>query len=250
MTFTSRILIALFAFVGFSSVAFSDESPPASYNVWHNESQAGITDVSGNTDSEAYNLQQVTTYQLDPLNLAKFNARYLRAEANGTQSALNWDGTLRYERTLTFDLSAFASLGLESDIFAGVIQRNNHAIGAVYYFSKSPDTTWSGELGYQYSFTQYVGPTNYAETNAIKIRSDFSQKLLPTVTFTLFLEYIPSVTDMNNNYLANAQPALNVMMNSVFSLQTSYLLKYHSVLPAGFTKNLDTYFLTSVVAKF
>jgi putative salt-induced outer membrane protein YdiY len=248
MNSTTLITLALLTFFGFSTARAADPAPE--YNVWHNESQAGVTDVAGNTDSEAYNLQQVTTYHLDPSNLAKFSARYLRAEANGTESARNWDGSLRYERTLSADLSAFASFGLDSDIYAGFVQRNNQGAGVVYYFTRSPDTTWSGEIGYQYSFTQYVGPTNYAETNGIKVRSDISQNILPTVQFKFFAEYIPSVTDINNNYLFNAQPSLSVMMNSVFSLQASYLFKYHSVLPAGITKNLDTFFITSIVAKF
>ena len=213
-----------------------------------NESELGSTIVSGNTSSETYNVGQKSNFEIDG-NSFKLRGRYLGARANGVESARNWDAEFRYERRLTETLSSYASHLLESDIFAGYVQRNSYDIGLKYFFSESPDTTWFAELGYRNSFTQYVTPTPNAQSNYLRVYSEVSQTISEGIVGKLWVEYLPSFTD-NNDYLINGEPSLSIMMNKTLSLKVADLFKYHNVLAPTFTKRLDSFFTLSLVAKF
>jgi putative salt-induced outer membrane protein YdiY len=214
----------------------------------HNESELGSTIVSGNTSSETYNLGQKTNFELDG-NIFKLRGRYLGARANGGESARNWDAEFRYERRLTETLSSYASHLLESDIFSGYVQRNSYDIGLKYFFAQSPDTTWFAELGYRNSFTQYVTPTPNAQSNYLRIYTEFSQAISDGIVGKLWTEYLPSFTD-SNDYLINGEPSISIMLNHSLSLKAADLFKYHNVLSPTFTKRLDSFFTLSLVAKF
>jgi putative salt-induced outer membrane protein YdiY len=224
-----------------TSSVYADESP------WHDETEIGTAIVSGNTNTQTINGADKTSFQWDN-NVIKLTGRYLQSSANGLQSALNWDTSLRYERILDEKFSLFTSYGLESDVFSGYIQRNNFDLGGKYYFSKSPDTTWTGELGYQNSFTQYVTPTTDAQSNYVRVYSEVNQIIMEGISGRLWAEYLFSVSD-SKDYLFNAEPSITMMVNKIFSLKTAYLMKYHNNAPAGF-KQLDSFYTLSVVAKF
>lgn len=235
--------------------SFADNTPtatgtPAKDIGFHDDSELGTAIVSGNTNSETYNAQEMMAYKWEQ-NIAKISARYLEARANGVQSAQNWDGSLRYERVLSEVFEGFAAHTLDSDVFSGYVQRNSFDLGVKYFLTKSDDTKWWVEGGYRYIFTHYPSSLPDTVNNAVRLYTEIVQNLTKTSSFRFWVEYIPSFTN-SQDYLLNTEPSISVMLNDVFSLKAAYLFKYHNFLPSGSlaTKYLDTVFTTSLVAKF
>jgi len=215
---------------------------------WTDETEIGSTIVSGNASIETYNVGDKTSYQFDQ-NVFKFMGRYLQSRANGVESAKNWDASLRYERDLIADFSVFVSHGLSSDIYAGYVQRNDYDLGGKYFLIKSPETTWSAEVGYRNSFTQFTGPSPNPQANYLRLYSEASQVIVEGIAGKLWFEYLPNLSN-SDYYLFNAEPSVSVMLNKLLSLKAADLFKYTNTLPIGFSKHLDSYFTLSLVAKF
>src|SRR4051794_2777941 len=88
-------IVIFLAFAGlFDAVSYADI--PSSTTGFHNESGAGVVIVGGNAHSASLNLSQLNTYSWE-MNLIRFNAKYLRTESEGIDSARYWNLGLRYE---------------------------------------------------------------------------------------------------------------------------------------------------------
>lgn len=236
----------LFALLfGFFSNA---QQAPSTALGFHNETDVGITLVGGNSNTESYAIKQLNSYGGEKY-VFKARFRYLAARLNGTDSARNWDGELRYERVLSETLNVFAAHSLESNLFAGFVQRNNFDLGVKYYFAKNEFYEWFGELGYRYIFTDFISTTPDTTNHAARIYSEFAKKFGETSEFKIWAEYVPSFTN-TQDYLLNGEPSISFLMGELFSLKLAYLFKYHSIIPANLTNRLDTVFTTSIVAKF
>lgn len=216
--------------------------------VWHNEAEIGSTIVTGNSQTSTLNAADKTAFKWDE-NSFKFNARYLQASANGVESAKNWDGAIRYERALTLVISAYASFGLDSDIYSGYVQRANYDIGGKYILSASPATNWSAELGYRNSFAQFVTPAPNAQSNFVRVYSEINQTLAANSSFKFWFEYLPNVAD-SSDYRFNFEPSVTLMLSDMFSLKAADLIKYQNQLPPKFSQYLDSFFTLSLVSKF
>lgn len=217
-----------------------------------NESEAGISITSGNSNVETNSLKHSSVYTWE-VNLLKGAGRYLQSRTSGTETARNWEALLRYERSLTNYWSLFVQHGAESDIFSGYIQRDNTDFGAKYFLTKNDKTEWFLEAGYRYRYTMFVAPLPGVEatTHAARAYSEINHKFNSSVSSKLWAEYIPNFKDSENWYL-NGEPSVSVMLNNLFSLKSSYLVRYSN--PSKPTRsnrsNVDTTFLTSLVATF
>lgn len=232
---------------------------------FHDETELGTAIISGNTNSETYNLKQLSSYGWDK-DLIKLSGRYLNTRStSGTaptqtplaDTARSWDAALRYERVLSDVLNAFVSYGLESDVFAGFVQRNDFDLGAKYFLAKGDITNWSAEGGYRNIVTHFGTLLSDSNTSNLRLYSEATQKMTETATFKIYLEFIQAVSSnisttgysVGQDYQFNAEPSVSVMMSKVFSLKTAYLFKYRNYSPVT-PKYLDTVFTTSVLAKF
>lgn len=213
------------------------------------ESELGIASASGNAESNTYNAKQVTSYKLGDDKLT-FSARYLNTNAAGVDTARNWDGAVRFDHGFSAWWTLYAQFGLESDFFAGFVQRNNHDIGTHYDFVKSNDTNFFAEAGYRYSYTQYTtAPGISAAAHIIRLYVEGSQKIMERTSGRLWVEYLPSV-NVPEDYRINIEPSLVSQLNGFLSLKVGYLIKYHNVITAPATTYSDRLFTTSLVAKF
>lgn len=222
--------------------------PPA--HVWAHESEVGIATVSGNTTSETYNLKQKTTYAFG-LNSLTLTARYLQSEVDGVQGSKNWDAAVRYDREVSSRTSIFASHGLESDIFAGYVQRNNYDIGAKYDIAKSDATKWFAELGYRYTYNLFSGPADGRDTinHLVRGYTEISQNLSDKTALRFWVEYLPNVEDFGESRV-NFEPSIVSQLSDIFSLKTGYLVKYQSEIVAPVTRHADKFLTTALVTKF
>jgi putative salt-induced outer membrane protein len=214
------------------------------------ESEVGIASASGNSDSNTYNVKQQTSYAYDR-DKWTFTARYLNTNSNGADTAKNWDGALRFDRTLTGWWTLFASFGLEADRFAGFTQRNNHDIGTRYDLVKSNETNLFTEVGYRYTYTMYTtAPAGVdAAANIIRVYLEGTQKVLDRTSARVWVEYLPSF-NAPEDYRINFEPSFVSQLNGFLSLKIGYLVKYHNVVVAPATTYSDRLFTTALVAKF
>ena len=241
----------------FEAPAFAEDTPPKPFK---DESEFGAAVVSGNTNSETYNLKQFNQYSWE-INALKLNGHYLEARANGLQSAESWEISLRYERTLSDLVTVFTTYGLQSDPFAGYVQKNNADIGAKHFLSKDPDFNWFLEAGYRNTKTHYTGVQEDSENSSIRLYTEASKVPNKSENFRLWIEYVQtflSTQTGNHDYLAsqdyqiNVEPSMSILLTQILSLKVAYLFKYNNYLASDSTatKYLDTLFTTALVAKF
>jgi putative salt-induced outer membrane protein YdiY len=250
-----KLLICIFLFC-LSGFAF----PAGAFAAFSDESELGVAIVGGNSSTETYNAKQTNVYEWDR-NVAKGNFRYLNTKVGGTDTARSWDGSLRYEREFSDVINGFTSYGLESDVFAGYVQRNNFDLGVKYFFSKSEETKWFAEAGYRNIATHYPASQPDSTSNSLRVYSEVTQALNKTSAFKFWAEYIPTLSSnltgnpgyqASQDYQGNAEASVTSLLNDIFSLKAAYLFKYKNYLPptSPATKYLDTLFTTSLVAKF
>lgn len=229
--------LVLFLVMSISSIAFAQ---------FKGEAEAGAVVVSGNTESESYSFKTKNTYTLeaDSMTIA---GRYLQTQANGVESARNWEAGLRYDRLLTETVSVYLGQKAESDTFAGFVQRDSTDLGAKYTLLNDESYKWFFEAGYRYTKTHFTtGNPNHS--NFARLYTEFVRTLSKELAFKYWLEYLPNFTE-SEAYLANTEASLNVMLSQTFSLKISYLLKYQNIGPVG-GQRVDTTYTTSLVANF
>lgn len=210
------------------------------------EAEAGAILVSGNSDSESYAAKTSMSYTQDK-NIYSAFGQYIRATANGTESARNWNVGVRYDRELTDYLGVFAGQKEESDIFAGYIQRDSTDLGVKYFLTKADTFTWTAEAGYRYSKTQkVVGGEAYDQF--VRLYTELNKSIDKTLSFKYWAEYLPNMTEPDA-YQVNTEASMNAMLNSTFSLKLGYLLQYQNLPPAS-GKYTTTTTTMNLVAKF
>jgi putative salt-induced outer membrane protein len=218
-----------------------------------NESELSTALVSGNSNTETYGFKQLSTFQWEEFNTLKGSGRYIQGRSSGVESAKAWDAGLRYERGLSDLWSTFVAHTFESDIYAGYVQRNSTDAGAKYFITKNETTNFFLEAGYRYQHIDYVRsrPLVQNYSNSARLYSEISHNFNTSFSGKLWAEYIPNFTD-SEAYFINTEPSVTAIVSSVFSLKSSYLMKYQNPNKANVSNRsyMDTTFLTSLVAKF
>lgn len=215
---------------------------------WAGEAELAIVQVDGNTTSESYSSKLKTSYHFDQ-NLLTLSGRYLQTRSSGTETAKQWDASLRYEREFSEKWSAFIQHGAESDPYAGYLQRDNTDIGGKYYFIKSDSLNFFSELGARSSKTTPPGTEKISYSTSGRLYAEYSGKMTETTSGKLWVEYLPNFNE-SEAYLVNYEPSISVMINQIFSLKMAYLVKYHNKTVAATEKKEDTTFTTALVSKF
>lgn len=212
-----------------------------------NETEVSIVQVGGNASSESYSLKQKSTLEKNKY-LYTLTARYLESKSASTLTAKGWEVAIRAERSFTENLSGYLSQGAESDQFAGFYQRDNTDLGAKYKIFTSEEQNLISELGYRYTRTRFTTDET-SNASFARVYLEYVNKISKGAQFKFWVEYLPNFTD-SEAYLANAEPSLSVVLTEVFSLKTSYLIKYHNKTLSPGEKKTDTSFTTAIVAVF
>jgi len=240
----------------FALIAVQTFTPKATAaEAWGHESEVALVSTGGNTETESYSAKQKTTYTQEANSYA-LTGRYLQTKTGGIETAKSWDAGLRYERIISAMWSAFVGYGAEADPYAGFIQRDNADIGGKYFFYKEEGLNLFTEVGYRSTNTQFAAlPTatppvagTVTRENFGRLYVEYAQNLSESLSVKYWVEYLPNFSN-SAGYLLNTEPSVSVMLTSVFSLKTAYLMKYRNEVAPG-AKNTDTTFTTSIVAKF
>lgn len=235
---------ALYALTALSLMAQPSAGQEA--NTWKHESEAAIVTTSGNTETESYAGKQKTSYNFDA-NVLTLAGSYLQTKTAGTETAKSWDASLRYERNLTDQWSAFAQVGAEANPYSGYTQRDNADVGGKYYFIKKEKNEFFAELGARSSRTMTTTGTTSTE-NFGRAYVEYTQPITESVDGKFWVEYLANFTNQDG-YRINAEPSIYVAMSEIFSLKMAYLSKTDNsrIAPA---KKTDTQTTISLVAKF
>ena len=234
-----RSLFLGIAILTLSTASFAEDA-------FKGEAEAGAILVSGNSDSESYAAKANTSYTQEK-NIYSAFGQYIRATANGTESALNWNIGARYDRELNDYLGVFAGHKVEGNVYAGYIQRDSTDLGVKYFLTKTDSFTWTTEAGYRYSKTQQtVGGEAYDQF--ARLYTELNKSIDKTLSFKYWVEYLPNMTE-SEAYQVNTEASMNAMLNSTFSLKLGYLLQYQNLPPAS-GKYTTTTTTMNLVAKF
>ncbi len=237
-----KILFLLMASTFLSSLCFAEIKAEG----LSNETALGIVLTSGNTDVKTLNLSQVNSYEKNQ-NVYKFNFNYLRSSNQGTEQALLWGLGLRYERELNPRFSLFVSQALMSDYYQGIVQRYSTDVGGKYNFTKQEGTNWYVEAGYRFSRENYR--YGFKNISFIRLFHEIDRQIDKQFSVKWWIEYLPNIITWKA-YQANTEASLAMVLNDIFSLKSSYSVRYYNEPPLGVEKRTDQTFMTSLVAKF
>jgi len=234
-----------------SSKSFAQETSPVPAPTptppFAAEAEAGAVVVSGVSDSESYSAQAKGTYTQDK-NIYGLFGHYIQVEANGVESARNWDAGVRYDRELNEYLGVYLGQKSESDIYSGYVQRDSTDVGAKYFLIKGQSFNWTLEAGYRYAKTLPLLRGSLYESFG-RLYTEVDEDLSKTLSFKYWAEYLPNFTH-NEAYQCNTEASLNVMLTQIFSLKLAYLLQYQNVPPSGGVKYATTTSTMNLVAKY
>jgi putative salt-induced outer membrane protein len=247
MKFVSILILPVIT--AMSLVANAQVTAPAPINPpppFAGEAEAGAIMVTGNAKSENYAAKAKASYQHEK-NIYTLNGQYIRTEANDVESTRNWNAGVRYDRELTDYFGLFASQKMESDVYAGYIQRDSTDLGVKYWITKGDSFNWSSEAGYRYSKTQNVG-TGSTYDQLVRLYTEINAAIDKEFSLKYWVEYLPNTTNPDA-YQVNTEASINVMLNSTFSLKVAYLLQYQNE-PAPPGEYNTTTTTLNLVAKF
>lgn len=227
------------------SVSLMAQAQDATNPTFKGESEASAILIEGAHKVDTFGAKTKNTWNITDMDAAILFGHYTKAETDGVVSADAKSIGVRYERVLIKDeLSAYAQAMYDEDPISGVFSaRQSYDAGIKYFFVKNDSTTWLGELGYRYSKTSLLGAEGY--NNYARIYTEVQHKMNENVSGKLWFEYLPNLKDSDQN-LWNAEASLSVVMTSVLSLKTAYLVNHAD----GRTPENNTTWSTALVAKY
>jgi putative salt-induced outer membrane protein YdiY len=217
-----------------------------SYAGLQNESEVGVIVTTGNTRSQNYNVRQQSNYTWEE-NLLRFTGRFFKSSSKGAEIAKNWSLGLRYERELSERWAAFIGQNLESDAYAGYLQRYNTDLGGKYSIYKLTDFNWFTEAGYRY--TSEHRRTSTVNSHSLRLYTEATRKWNASVSSTLWIEYLPNLTT-SADYQLNSELSLASALSETFSVKMAYLVKHRGILAGTATEKTDSQLTAALIAKF
>lgn len=215
---------------------------------YKNESEAGVVISSGNSRSQSLSFKQNVS-SIWSRNTLGFKGNFLQSKSFGVLSAKRWDLELRYDRKLNEKLSVFAAQGVESDRFAGFLQRYNSDIGPRYRVLEiEKKWLWLAELGYRYSRERRTNGERVSK-DQVRAYTEINHQWSETAATKYWVEYLPNFSN-TSDWAISSELSVSAAMNAHLSVKLAYLVKYDSQPAPGALDKTDTLYTTALVAKF
>jgi putative salt-induced outer membrane protein YdiY len=238
------ILMGLGAFLAAAHAKAETGSPRSLFSVaseppagFASESELGLALQSGNTRANRVALKQQTSYRW-PEETIFAQARYLNANAAGVLSASSWSAALRYERRLVPQLGGFVGQSVESDLFAGYLQRYASDLGVRRTLWSSEETKGAAELGYRYQFENRVsGETAFG--HIVRVYVEGLYQFDPKIRAVASVEALPSLRD-SSDWRLNADLSVVADLTGRLALKTTYQMSYNHQPAAAGLLTVDT----------
>lgn len=209
------------------------------------DAEAGIVLLSGNTESESYNLKSGNKYTLNE-NIFSLGGEYVRTKA-GASDQKKWEAKARYERSLTDVISGFLQQSVKSDEASGYLQKDSTDLGLKYFFIKEEAQNFFSELGLRTTNVRADGATD--TTNFARLYVEYNKSIDKTLSYKLWIEHLPNLKSGKSDYFeTNYEGSVSVSLSETFSLKTAYKVEVKK--KAAPLKDEDKKFTTSLVANF
>lgn len=213
-----------------------------------NDSEAGVVNSTGNSRSQSLNFKQGNNYVWER-NSVGFKGNFLQSKSQGILDAKRWGLELRYDRSVSERLSFFVTEGVESDRFAGFMQRHNSGVGSKYVFYREEKAwDWFGELGYRYTRERLLTSARVSK-NQVRAYTEVNHEWRDGISSKYWVEYMPNFSN-GKDWELNTELSSSAAVTNVFSVKIAYLVKYDSLPAPGAISKTDRLFTTSLVAKY
>jgi len=240
-----RQIFIVILFVATTALAQEPAAPPP---VWSGNLSAGLSLTRGNSDTNNINLTFDAKQILSARNTMKYDAFYLRADADGDQTV---DRTLfgaRDELTLSPLTYALFDVHFLRDRFKLIDMLITPTAGIGHHFLKTSTTDFALEAGAGAIIEEDTGLPRET-SGAINARQIWMWKFSPTTEFDQTAAGLWKTNDFGDA-LYHFEAALLASMTTRTQLKLSFLDDYKAKPPLPTVEKNDVSFLASVVMKF
>lgn len=211
------------------------------------ETDAGLVITTGNSPSGSLNVKQQTSYRW-PVDTVEGQFRYLETSAYGVETAKYWTVGGRYERKLMSHLGGFVGETIEADTFSGYYQRYSSDVGMRRILWTEQKTRGAMELGYRYQILNaVVGGRQYFQI--ARVYGETTYQWNSNVSLIASVEALPNFS-YYPEWMLNSDISISAELTKVFSLKTSYEIRYSHIPASPGLKTTDTALTSSLAAKF
>ena len=218
-------------FLALTSSVFSAQANP-----WEVTGATGLSASSGNSDSLAYHLQFLGTYELGK-NEAQLGIDYFGAENDSIETTNSFRAFGQYNRLLSERFYLGLTGEFLTDPIADVDYRYNLAALAGYYVIKNDTTSLSFEVGPGYNWQQEGGISDSFST--VRFAQHFKHQFNDHTKLWQNITFGPRASDYSD-YLLRGEIGLDLRVSENWALRTSLRHQIDSTPAAGRQKDDTT----------
>lgn len=188
------------------------------------EGELSYVKTSGNTKIATLAVKNSVKYHFSGRLLGTWKVGALQGETEGVKTADSYFTDIKMDYKNTERLYSFANAGWLHDRFAGIDKRAYGGLGEGYKFLDGPSNFMVGEFSLLSVSDRYTDDTreSYLGGRAFgKYTYAFTEKN----KFSQSLEYLHDFSD-SEKYTVNSETAIVSALSGIFSLKTSYVVKY------------------------
>lgn len=209
---------------------------------------AGLSLTRGNSDTKNFNVAFDFAQRIDPKNVLKYNAFYLRADQNGTLTVDRTSFGARDEYTVSPLTYAFGDLHYLRDKFKEIDYLITPTVGVGQHLIKQADFDLSVEGGVGLALEKDSGFSK-SSSGALQARQNLSWKFSPTATLG---ETASGLWKMNHigDALYHFEASLAGDLTARSQLKLSAMDDYKTRPPVAGIKKNDISIIAAIVMKF
>ena len=194
----------------------------------------GVTATDGNSDTLGVNVGVLTERKTD-VDAWRFGVDGQYGEVSGSTTTEQAKASAGYRHTISGRAYGLLDVSLAYDAIADIDYRLIVSPGLGYYLLKDAANTLGLELGPSYIKEKVGGEeTDYA---ALRAAERFDRTLSESAKCWEAVEYLPSVDDLQDDYLLNAEAGVEAQINATASIRLVVKDVYDSTPAAGREKN-------------
>lgn len=242
MKYTQMFVLFVPIFLIGVTVAHAEEKK------WTNEGELSFVKTGGNSDVSTFSLKNLLKYKFSEIFEGGWKVSALNSESNGVRSSEKYASELRGDYTFSTHFYAGVAAGWLKDKFSGMDARYYAGPVVGYKFLVGPTHFLKSEAGLDYVKEEYTDNTK-SEFLRGRIFAEYEHRFTEVNKFVQSVEYLHSFDD-SDNYNMNSVTAIVTVLNSNFSLKTSYEVRYDNKPVPATLDDTDTILGASLISTF
>lgn len=205
-----------------ASPAFGEEKQPE--RSWKDEAELSYVNTSGNSETSTFAGKNTLKIRFTDQVEGEWIVAALRSEDDGEKTAERYSTSLKVDYLFTEQFYAGLGAGWLRDEFAGFNNRYYAGPFTGYKFFTGPSHFLKGELGLNYTKEEYIDKSDegFLEGRAYGL---YEYAFTKATKFSQSAEYLQDFND-GHNYKAISISAVTAAITEVFSIKTSYEIRY------------------------